>query len=358
MNQQKPVKFPVPPPSVDDFSTHRPLKGIRRLVALAAINRVPQIAGVALVGLGVLTGAMTLGQRSPVSEDEVKIAVVPAQTENEVAGADVSHEPPLLAVPVTVVKTVPLPSAVERKGEITAQDVAANAEAPVAEKTDAAPLPAVPGVGADMNAVDIGDIAAAVDTLGIRADSIETALSEEKPVDVAKPENPLVKDHADAPKTPELSAEDAKVRGRLEARLKDFTTKGDKAGIKAAKGELDMFEATLSTLIEFKIVDREGEKPGFWRTLADDPKTKQFFVVVEAVVDGETVNWAVRDADSGKIVSGARFALKVEEKTFAELSADKKDDGRIANMVVGLKPVGRITPVWSIKTDGETITGF
>jgi hypothetical protein len=203
----------------------------------------------------------------------------------------------------------------------------------------------------------------------MRADNIENTLKEAKPDASAKPDSPaksdavaelevpvVAADHA--PKAPEMSSEDSKVKARLEARLKEFQAKGDKDGAKAAKGELDMFEATLSTLIEFRIVDRKGEKPGFWRTLVDDPKTKQFFVVVEAVVDGEPVNWAVRDADSGKIVSGAKFALKVDEKTFAELAADKKDDGRIANMVVGLKPVGRITPVWSIKTDGETITGF
>jgi hypothetical protein len=209
-----------------------------------------------------------------------------------------------------------------------------------------------------MSTVDIGEIAAAVDTLGIRADNIETTLKETKPIVAVEPKVPVATPDADPPKALEMSSEDAKVHVRLEARLKELESKGDKAGIKAAKSELDMFEATLSTLIEFRIVDRKGEKPGFWRTLVDDPKTKQFFVVVEAAVDGEPVNWAVRDADSGKIASGAKFALKVDEKTFAEMSADKKDDGRIANMVVGLKPVGRITPVWSIKTDGETITEF
>ncbi|MCS4089921.1 DUF6384 family protein [Rhizobium sp. BK176] len=359
MNQQKPVKSPVPPPpSVDDFAPHRPLKGVRRLVALAAIKRVPQFAAVSVVGLGVLAGAMTLERSGKVSGEEAKVAVAPAATETEVEISDVAHEPPPLAVPVTVVKTVPLPSVVAPKEESAAPDVAATAKEPLIEKQADAPLPAVPGVTADMNAVDIGEIAAAVDTLGIRADSIETALGEAKPDVVAKPEISVAAAISDTPKALELSAEDAKVRGRLEARLKEFTAKGDKTGSKAAKAELDMFDATLSTLIEFKIVDRKGEKPGFWRSLVDDPKTKQFFVVVEAVVDGEPVNWAVRDADSGKIVSGAKFALQVDEKTFAELSADKKDDGRIANMVVGLKPVGRITPVWSIKTDGETITGF
>lgn len=359
MNQNKLAKSPGPPPSVDDLATHLPLKGIRRLAALAMINRVPHFAGLALVGVCVYAVAWTLGGNgSPVLSDEAKVAAAPAVTLAETTVPETQIELPSIAVPVTVVKTVTLPADVKPKEVSAPSEITNTAEAPVVEKAEDAPLPAVPGVAADMNTVDIGEIAAAVDTLGIRADDMESTLKEAKPAFEVEPANPEVAAHVDTSKAPDMSSEDAKVHARLEARLKEFTAKGDKSGIKAAKSELDMFEATLSTLIEFRIVDRKGEKPGFWRTLVDNPKTKQFFVVVEAVVDGEPVNWAVRDADSGKIVSGAKFALKVDEKTFAELSADKKDDGRIANMVVGLKPVGRITPVWSIKTDGETITEF
>ncbi|MBY3150905.1 hypothetical protein HFO56_00485 [Rhizobium laguerreae] len=404
MNSQKHAKFPVPPPSVDDLLPHLPLRGVRRLAALAAIRRVPQFACLALLGVGVCAAALTLADKAPVSHEVEKLAALPTGVKTDAASTEAPAESPVITLPVAVVETVPLPTVAPQQTAV--KDVAEAAGKPtISDTRESSALPVVPGSTADMAAVDIGDLAAAVDTLGIRAQNIETALVEPKPgnTDIAtaatssevkasgvdetqlrylaarKDEAGLRQEIArpkqmhpdwtppgeiqptsppDARKLPEMSPEDAAVHARLEARLKELEGKGDKAGIKAARAELEMFEATLATMIEFRIVDRKGEKPGFWRTLVGDPDTKQFFVVVEAVVDGQQVNWAVRDADSGKVVSSAKFALRVDEKTFAELSADKKDDGRIADMVVGLKPVGRITPVWSIKTDGETVTGF
>jgi hypothetical protein len=49
--------------------------------------------------------------------------------------------------------------------------------------------------------------------------------------------------------------------------------------------------------------------------------------------------------------------LGVEESTFAEFAADFQDDGRVNSAIVGIKPVGRIQPVWSVKTNGVTIAG-
>lgn len=225
-------------------------------------------------------------------------------------------------------------------------------------------LPAVPGIASDMSSIELSEIASAVESLGIRAEQLDEALPQaelpqkELAPQVQEPVAVAAETAAKQAPSRAMSTEDAEVHKKLVARLEDVRARGDANGVKAAKAELDMFEATLATAIEFRIIDRNGEKPGFWRTLVDDAKTKQFFVVVEAVVDGKAVNWAVRDADTGEVVSGARFGLRVAEKTFADLSADKKEDGRIDNMVVGLKPVGRITPVWSIKTDGETITEF
>jgi hypothetical protein len=213
-----------------------------------------------------------------------------------------------------------------------------------------------------MQSVDISALFSAVDALGIRTEQLNKSISvqteeiettHEKSEEVATlPENSATDPMLS------MSDEDAVVYQRLHKRLVDAKANGDVSAVKSAQAEIKMFEATLNTLIEFQIVDREGEKPGFWRTLVGDDSTKQFFIVIEAVVDGETVNWAVRDADSGKIVSGPKFGLRVNEDIFAELSQDKKSDGRFDRTTVGLKPVGRITPVWSIKTDGETITGF
>lgn len=355
MSQSKtPLKSITPPPSADDLRPHEPLTGPKGVVARACIRRIPHVVGVAALAVGLAAAGLTLteGVSSGVPEEEVVSAATPAETKAVAAAPSLSVE-----------KSTPSETKAAPVSDIP---VVKSPVGPVVE-TEKAELPAVPGVDAEMQSIDMGEIASAVDALGIRTEQLEKSLpvQEKKPSpadgEVAKVEHaetPPARAETKPASLPGMSAEDAAVHDRLAARLADADAKDDDKARKAAKAELDMFEATLNTLIEFRIVDRKGEKPGFWRTLVGDDATKQFFVVVEAVVDEKTVNWAVRDADSGKVVSDAKFGLRVDEKTFAELSADKKDDGRIDKMVVGLKPVGRITPVWSIKTDGETITGF
>lgn len=359
------------PPNPDDLRPHVPLRGVKGIAARAFIRRIPHAAGAALVAAGVIAAGITLTRNqdgvAPVVEQVASQSALPDIQKLE---SKVLEAPLLLPSPeVKMEKTPPVQQAAAEKKEVPIPVIVAPIETQVVDERK--PLSAVPGIDSDMSSIDMGELASAVDSLGFRADQLEEALPKEvqSPVEQA-PLAPQVQEPVSVetktetppdrkkPLTPAMSPEDAEVHKRLTARLADVQAKGDANGVKAAKAELDMFQATLDTIIEFRIIDRQGEKPGFWRTLVDDAKTKQFFVVVEAVVDGKPVNWAVRDADSGKVVSGARFGLRVDEKTFAELSADKKHDGRIDNMVVGIKPVGRITPVWSIKTDGETITEF
>lgn len=365
MSHSSETRTPIAaPPNPDDLRPHEPLTGIKGIAARALIRRIPHAAGAALLAVGVIAAGISLvGSPDGAPTDEQ----VAAQTVLPEIQAPVV--PRMLLLPPAayeeIEKPAPVPQTAAAEKEVAAPVVTTPIETRVVEKEKH--QPAVPGIDSDMSSIEMGELASAVGSLGIRADQLEEALpkAEKSAKEQVSVQEPVVVDaqteiapEAKQPPLRAMSAEDAEVHKRLVARLEDVQARGDANGVKTAKAELDMFEATLDTAIEFRIVDRKGEKPGFWRTLVDDAKTKQFFVVVEAAVEGKPVNWAVRDADSGKVVSGARFGLRVDEKTFADLSADKKDDGQIDNMVVGLKPVGRITPVWSIKTDGETITEF
>jgi hypothetical protein len=339
---------------------------VKRRVAITYIRRVPHVA-VPLVAIILLAG-----YHVHLDGDLSAITTPPVVIADKKVVETKPHIRQALASPI-----VPLPDSEPLTQEVNDTTIApAVASDPVRQKVPstqqavvsaepATPhhesLPAVPGLGETMNSIDIGDIAANVEELGMRTNKIETTLANVDPIDVETKKSTSAAANEKTPTEhplPKLSAADEAVHSRLAARLEELQSSGDTQGIKAAKAELSMFESTLETTIEFRIVDRKGEKPGFWRTLVDDAKTKQFYVVVEAIVEGKPVNWAVRDADSGKVVSVAKFGLRVDEKTFTELSTDKRDNGRISNLMVGLKPIGRITPVWSIKTDGETITGF
>ena len=147
------------------------------------------------------------------------------------------------------------------------------------------------------------------------------------------------------------------LKNRLLKSSSDAKKSGDNARIEAAKQELVVFENTIAAEIDFRIIDREGEKSGFWRAESQDGP-KQFFLVVEAVYEDESVNWAIRDFDTNAVVSTSKFGLRVDEEVFRQLSDDKKEDGRINTQQIGFKPVGSVSPIWNVETSGETITGF
>ena len=155
----------------------------------------------------------------------------------------------------------------------------------------------------------------------------------------------------------ELSDQVQGLKNQLQESLREAEEFGDKERIEIARNELRIFDNTVSAEIDFRIVDEDGEKSGFWRSRREDGP-KQFFLVVEAVHEGEAVNWAVRDFDSSKVISVAKFGLQVNEDVFRHFSDDKKKDGRIDTSKIGIKPVGNVLPIWNVKTNGETIAGF
>ena len=336
-----------PPPTVEGLQDYAPGRGLARWLALCYVHRVPLACAAVSVASALLTvtanlpletgpgAASEIADAKPVAEPEVD---VPAQVAPSLPAAPGPAEPAMV------------------------QDGAARDEAPHVPQPDLPDLPEqAVGGQSDLDSLELADLAEAIDNLGIKVSELEKVLppretpsgSQDEGAERPAPAASVLPDPVVSP-----SGEDATLRERLVSRLTEARGKDDPEAVRMAESELSMFDSTLRTEIGFRIVDREDERPGFWRYEKGNESNRQFFVVVEAVVEGERVNWAVRDADSGRVVSGPRFALRVDEQTFAGLAADKKDNGRIDGMAVGIKPVGRIAPVWSIKTDGTTITGF
>lgn len=350
-----PRKAYPPPPKVS-LEQHRRVTGLRRVVALAYVRRLPLAvssvavaATIAAVNLPSMSGRLIDDLNSTPSSSVLSLPIEdPTSAEQPDTGE------------AMVIETAP---PISEGSEGAASGVIEGAAAEPPHNEQKALQSPQSKLSREFSSIDLSDLAVAVDELGLRAQRIEEKMPQSVDREPgAAPANspPAVPVEAAASEDNRLAmtADDAKTLEQLKARVTEFEAKGNGKALDAARAELSMFESTLRTEIEFRIVDREGERAGFWRTPVGDPSNKQFFVVVEPIVDGQVVNWAVRDADSKRIVSRPKFALRVDEKTFSELSDDKKENGRIDNMVVGMKPVGRITPVWNIKTDGEAITGF
>ena len=109
--------------------------------------------------------------------------------------------------------------------------------------------------------------------------------------------------------------------------------------------------------VRFQIVDRAGEKAGFRRMKNKDPKTTQWFLVIEAVdKSGKTIPMPVLSADTGKIEEVAKWAVQVSEKDFMKFSDEKKQTGKIANTTIGTAPSNQTEPRWSVELTGNMIT--
>lgn len=217
----------------------------------------------------------------------------------------------------------------------------------------------------------ISDLGLALDRMGDTVGKMQATLSEVKHTDSVAANQPkaeiagspavkvsMAEDLVKVPDSLDVASPDDKaLRSQLAGRLEAARKSEDKSAAEQAKRELEMFDATLSTEIDFRIADDGDKRTGFWRAKSQSGP-KQYFVAVEAFADGKKVKWSILDSDTGKIVAVDRFGLEVDEKTFAAIAADKKADGKIDKADIGLKPVGRILPVWAVNTDGTTIAGI
>jgi hypothetical protein len=342
-------------PDIKVLRDFRPTSGYRRWGVVALNNSGKLLFATSLVGVACFGAALYPTMSVNVIDAEIK---TPSVVEAVKAEPDVGASYQIKS---------PSAPAVEPESATNNKDLLPNDPRSVVDHAGSA---SKTSGDTELGSLDLSDLANAIDNLGLRLEEAEQRLAA---TSSANPE--------EAEPTPEASTEksldgsrsgtllptdfeqkivdeaDRLIYRSLQERLSEAEASADTKKIELAEKELKMFKSTLETLIEFRVVSDKKTKSGFWRSRQTDPDNKQYFLVVEAVVDGETVNWAIKDTDTAAIRSVSSFGLGVEESTFAEFAADFQDDGRVNSAIVGIKPVGRIQPVWSVKTNGVTIAG-
>lgn len=113
----------------------------------------------------------------------------------------------------------------------------------------------------------------------------------------------------------------------------------------------------LSTEYSVRIVARPGEKSGVWRVPEVNQTARNYYLIVEAVDNSnKVVELDILDEETNQQKRVATWGLRVNEETFYKVATDKRDDGIIQNNQIGRKPVGTLTPKFSIPTTGGAIT--
>jgi hypothetical protein len=131
---------------------------------------------------------------------------------------------------------------------------------------------------------------------------------------------------------------------------------GDTGQAKSALNSLTELSTRLEQIYTLKIVSRPGEPSGIWRIPDRNKKAMNFYIIVEAVDSkGKRVPQYITSEEDGKTKQVSKWGIRVDEKIFNRVRADKQDDGIIQNNVFGQKKRQYITPDYNYPTTGASI---
>lgn len=130
----------------------------------------------------------------------------------------------------------------------------------------------------------------------------------------------------------------------------------DAAGARAKLGELTALRQKLEQRYLLRIVSRPGQQSGVWRVPRLNPQARNYYILVEAVDDkGRPVVLTLTSQEDNKTADTSTFGVRVDERTFERVRADKQDDGIIQNNRFGEKQVGFLEPKYNFPTPGGVI---
>lgn len=132
---------------------------------------------------------------------------------------------------------------------------------------------------------------------------------------------------------------------------------GDYGAARAAIDELGALEYRVNLEYDLRVVSRPGEQSGVWRVPDDNPRARNYYLIVEAVTpQGEELRVPITSEEDGRTRAVRAWGLRVDEATFNRIAADKRDDGIIQNDVVGRKRRGVLEREYTVPTTGAAIT--
>jgi hypothetical protein len=147
-------------------------------------------------------------------------------------------------------------------------------------------------------------------------------------------------------------AEGLRDRGKIAA------SEGNRAAATDAIAALETLLDKLRLDYSIHIVNREGEKSGFWTFPDINADATNYYLVVEALdsMTGRPLTLDVRNEENGQIEKVSAWGLRVPEDTYRAVEVDKRDNGIIENDVIGVKQSGFLDPDYVVNVLGGTVT--
>ena len=131
----------------------------------------------------------------------------------------------------------------------------------------------------------------------------------------------------------------------------------DKAAVREAIRQIEEARDILEQEYRLRIVNRPDERTGVWRIPDINTGARNFYLLVEAVDPaGRVLTVPIENEETRKTERVKRWGLRVDERTFKAVAADKQDDGIIERDRFGEKARGELVPRYEMKTTGGAIT--
>jgi uncharacterized protein DUF6384 len=131
---------------------------------------------------------------------------------------------------------------------------------------------------------------------------------------------------------------------------------GDAAAARQKLEQLTALRAKLEQSYVLRIVSKPGQQSGVWRVPRLNPAGRNYYIIVDAIDDqGRPVALDVTSEEDNKTARVSTFGVRVDQRTFDQVRADKQDDGIIQNNRFGEKQAGYLEPRYNFPTPGGTI---
>jgi len=134
---------------------------------------------------------------------------------------------------------------------------------------------------------------------------------------------------------------------------------GDAAAARRKLAELTALRERLEQSYVLRILSNPGQQSGVWRVPRANPSGRNYYILVEAVdSQGRPTAVNVVSEEDNAAARTSTFGIRVDERTFNQIRADKQDDGIIQNNRFGEKQAGYLEPRYAFPTPGGTILNW
>ncbi len=131
----------------------------------------------------------------------------------------------------------------------------------------------------------------------------------------------------------------------------------NRAAAKEALAKLGDLRSVLGQEYTLRIVNRPGVMTGVYRIPDLNTGARNYYIVVEAVdPSGRVLTVPIQNEETKATERVKLWGLRVDQRTFNAVAADKKDDGIVQRDRFGYKEAGRLTPDYDLPTPGGAIT--